>query len=290
MNEGGLFRTSPSRRDTETEMTLDEVWPARPRAERKYRRAADSIVQLLAAGRELLDERGLAPGLGRVTLNDAIERSGIPRSSAYRLYQGGDGPLESYRVALLSDVTEDFVSTAERFEALESILVASRTKVDEPDPRALGAALREVIRVGIDANVMTWAKSTEWQAVSSAIIASASDGEANVADREMLTAGILRLVRGVLPLYRDMARLGGLRLRDGVDWDEFARVTSAAVEGVAIRHVVDPDLLAISRPTGSQGEQQRWGAAAIIFEALFVSYFTADPEAAVSADLSCWHR
>ena len=95
---------------------------------------------------------------------------------------------------------------------------------------------------------------------------------------------------GVLPLYRDMARLGGLRLRSGATWEEFARVTSAALEGVAMRHVVDAELSAIERATGPDGAQQTWNAGALIFESLFVSYFEADPNRVVSADLSTWHR
>lgn len=271
-------------------MSIEDVWAVRPPTERKYRKAADSIAQLLAAGRELLTERGLAPGLGRVSLNDAIERSGIPRSSAYRLYQGGPGPLESYRIALLSDVTEDYLRTAERFEAIETIILEHKAQVQERDPVGLAQILREIIRVGVDANMMSWAKSTEWQAVSSAIIAASSEGADTEEDRRMLTAGVLRLVRGVLPLYREMAKIGGLKLHDGATWEEFARVTSAAAEGVAMRHVVDPELLTIQRATGPNGEMQTWNAAAVVFETLFASYFTRDEDIVVSADLSVWHR
>jgi len=131
-------------------MSIEDVWAVRPPTERKYRKAADSISQLLTAGRELLEERGLAPGLGRVSLNDAIERSGIPRSSAYRLYSGGPGPLESYRVALLSDVTSDFLDRAERFEAVERTLLEHKSQIDNGDSAELATALREIIRVGVD--------------------------------------------------------------------------------------------------------------------------------------------
>lgn len=271
-------------------MSIEDVWANPPPTERKYRKAADSIQQLLTAGRELLEERGLAPGLGRVSLNDAIERSGIPRSSAYRLFSGGPGPLESYRIALLGDVTSDFLDRAERFEAVERTLFEHKAAIDAEDPVELAAALREIIRVGVEENLLSWATSTEWKAVGSAVLAASSAPGDHEEDLRMLQAGVLRLVRGVLPLYRDMAKLGGLRLRRGASWEEFARVTSAALEGVAMRHVVDAELLAIDRTTGPDGAQQTWNAGALIFESLFVSYFEADPNRVVSADLSTWHR
>jgi len=58
---------------------------------KKRLKAAESRRALLDAGLELLKSRGVAPGLDRVTLKEAIEVSGVPRSTAYRLYEGGRG-------------------------------------------------------------------------------------------------------------------------------------------------------------------------------------------------------
>ena len=130
-------------------------------------------------------------------------------------------------------MTSDFLDRAERFEAVERTLFEHKAAIDAEDPVELAAALREIIRVGVEENLMSWANSIEWKAVGSAVLAASSAPEDHEEDLRMLQAGVLRLVRGVLPLYRDMARLGGLRLRSGATWEEFARVTSAALEGIA---------------------------------------------------------
>ena len=73
---------------------------------------------------------------------------------------------------LLGDVTSDFLDRAERFEAVERTLLEQKADIDDADPVQLASALREIIRVGLEENVMSWAASTEWKAVGSAVLAS----------------------------------------------------------------------------------------------------------------------
>ncbi len=270
-------------------MSIEDVWayPAPP--ERKYRKAADSKAQLIAAGRELLAERGLAPGLSRVTLNDAIERSGIPRSSAYRLYSGGPGPLESFRVALLESLSADHLDRDNTWGSVDGVIEQHTDDLDGDDPVRMATALREVIRVGVSSNIQDWIGSIGFYVVASTMVAASSPGTDSGADLELLQGGEDQLLKNIIPVYKSIADMVGLRLRSGLDWETFARVITSAVDGVALRHVIDPSLMAIERPTGPDGEIQEWTSAAVLFESMVYAYTEPDPKRTMSADLSVWY-
>ena len=270
-------------------MSIEDVWayPAPP--ERKYRKAADSKAQLIAAGRELLAERGLAPGLSRVTLNDAIERSGIPRSSAYRLYSGGPGPLESFRIALLESLSADHLDRDSTWGSVNGVVETHAEDLDGDDPVRMAIALREVIRVGVASNINDWIESIGFYVVASTMVAASSPGTDSSADLELLRSGEGHLLKTIIPVYKSVAEMVGLRLRSGLDWEGFARVVTSAVDGVALRHVVEPDLMSIERPTGPDGAMQQWTSAAVIFESMVYAYTEPDPKRTTSADLSVWY-
>ena len=62
---------------------------------------------LLGAGREILSEVGVSGGVGRVSLAEAINRSGVPRPSAYRVFGDSDlEPQRSFQDELIIDITE----------------------------------------------------------------------------------------------------------------------------------------------------------------------------------------
>ncbi|MEM7094740.1 MAG: hypothetical protein AAF567_17175 [Actinomycetota bacterium] len=269
-------------------MSIEDVWAYPSPPERKYRKAADSKAQLIAAGRELLAERGLAPGLSRVTLNDAIERSGIPRSSAYRLYSGGPGPLESFRIALLESVSDDHLSREMSWDRVEELTTSFEDDLESGDAVRMASALREIIRTGVAATFSNWVDSTGFYVVASTIIAASSPGADAQADLDLMRTGVEGLVSRIIPTYRGIANAAGLRLRQPMTWDQFGRIVAAGVDGVAMRNVVDPSLSSIERPTGPNGEMQEWSAAAMLVESLVRSHFEADPNRVTAADLNSW--
>ena len=170
-----------------------------PRVRRRtYRKADESTAMLIAAGRDLLRERGLAPGLGRVTLNDAIERSGIPRSSAYRLYGGlyggNEGPLESFRLALLESLIDDHLNRVGQHDEFRTVIAEEASRFDTADSAELALALREVIRRGIAANVASWSRTTEWMAVESSLLAAATPSDRDRNELPVLERAVEQLV------------------------------------------------------------------------------------------------
>jgi len=271
-------------------MTIEDVWAYAEPGERKYRKAADSKALLIQAGRELLAERGLAPGLSRVTLNDAIERSGIPRSSAYRLYSGGPGPLESFRLALLESISSDHLAGAHRWDSVTAAIEAHVGDFDSDEPERMALALREIIRAGVAISIRDWIESMGFYVVASSMVAASSPGPENDADVEVLRSGEDQLVESLVPILRSIADLAGLRLRTGLTWDSFVRIITSAIDGIALRHVVDPVLMSIERATGPDGSMQEWTSAAIILESLVFAHSEADPKRTNSADLSVWYR
>ncbi|MEL6983451.1 MAG: hypothetical protein AAFO29_13580, partial [Actinomycetota bacterium] len=101
---------------------------------------------LLEAGRQLLVERGLDIGLGLVTLNAAIVESGVPRASAYRVFEREDAdPQVAFRTELLVSYIESD-PLAKRREAAQVIADDTLLALQSTDPVVLANALREGIR------------------------------------------------------------------------------------------------------------------------------------------------
>ena len=104
---------------------------------------------LLVAGREMLGEVGLSGGVGRVTLAEAISRSGVPRPSAYRVFGETElDPQQAFHEELIIDVTEigpavDIESLA---EPVRSVLAEVESIGVAATPDDLTWYLREVVR------------------------------------------------------------------------------------------------------------------------------------------------
>ena len=251
---------------------------------KKRLKAAESRRALLDAGLELLKSRGVAPGLDRVTLKEAIELSGVPRSTAYRLYEGGKGQLEEYRADLLSDL-DNSVDTAPTMAAIEQVLSEVAPLIESADPAKLASALREVLRVTVNTNVETVVSSLEWRVYMSSL---ASLGTGLEADPEMTEA--FRLAASefgerYVEFFDHLISVFGLRPREPFTLHDFGVLVSATIEGTALRQHVDPRLASMKRPTGPEGQLQSWNAAGIAIEGYLVSWFEPDPNATVSANL-----
>lgn len=250
-------------------------------------KAAESRRALLDAGSQLLKERGVAPGLDRVTLKDAIELSGVPRSTAYRLYEGGKGQLEEYRADLLSDL-DNSVMSEPAFEAVERVLEEHADELASKDPIALGRVLREVLRQAANNNIEATVASIEWRVFMSSL-ASLGTGDHNEPALEALFAeASAEFVERYGTLFDRLCTTFGLRVREPLTHEQLGLLITATVEGVALRQHLEPQLGAIMRPTGVNGEMQPWNAGAIAIEALVLTSFEPDPDAEVAADLMSW--
>lgn len=254
---------------------------------KKRLKAAESRRALLDAGLELLKSRGVAPGLDRVTLKEAIELSGVPRSTAYRLYEGGKGQLEEYRADLLSDL-DNSVDTAPTMAAIEKVLAEVAPLIESQDPLKLAQALREVLRVTVNTNVESVTKSLEWRVYMSSLASLGTGAEADPEMTEAFRLAASEFGERFVEFFDHLITVFGLRLRDSFTLHDFGALVSATIEGAALRQHVDPRLANMKRPTGPEGELQSWNAAGVAIEGFLVSWFQPDLHAKATADLGSW--
>jgi len=255
-------------------------------APKKRLKAAESRRALLDAGLQLLKSRGVAPGLDRVTLKEAIELSGVPRSTAYRLYEGGRGQLEEFRADLLTDL--DVVEVQPSVDAVEDTITELAPLIDSKDSVKLAFALREIIRVGTNRNLETLMGSLEWRLFMSSLASLGTGAEADTKMNESFRLSARQFGEEYTALFVDLLGVFGLRGRSHHTIEELAVVIAAIAEGVALRHPIDSRLGAIKRPTGVDGELQSWNAAGCALETLLLTWLEADPAAEASADLGTW--
>ena len=181
---------------------------------KKRLKAAESRRALLDAGLELLKSRGVAPGLDRVTLKEAIEVSGVPRSTAYRLYEGGRGQLEEYRADLLIDLDRPLEEGATA-AAVVGLLEEGKAIIESQEPVAMAALLREMVRVSVQASIEEMAQSLEWQLYMSALASAA--GESDPALMEMFREASKKWGRRHVDLIVSTISSFGLRVRSDID-------------------------------------------------------------------------
>jgi len=257
-----------------------------PRPKKRFR-ADEARQAMLAAGREILVSQPASTGLERVSMKEVIDRSGVPRGSAYRLFDGPSGPSENFRLALLTSLEgiTDFGGTV---AATTKIIEENAGVLDRGDPVEMAALLREVIRVGIQTNVHSFATNAGWRlGMASLATADASPTSSDPISKLHRDATQQLGVRGVA-LYEQIAALFGLRAKAPRTWNELGVLVNAIVEGTALRQPFDERLVAIDRNTGPNGEPQPWDPVAIAFEALLIVWSEPDPAAEHSADITNW--
>jgi len=255
-------------------------------APKKRLKAAESRRALLDAGLQLLKSRGVAPGLDRVTLKEAIELSSVPRSTAYRLYEGGRGQLEEFRADLLADL--DVVEVQPSIDAVQDTLVEVAPLIESQNPTKLAAALREIIRVATNRNLESLGASLEWRMFMSSLAAMDTGVDNDKSVDESFRMAASQFGDEYTTLFKDLMVVFGLRVQAHHTIEEFAVVIAAIAEGVALRAPLDDRLANINRPTGPKGETQRWTATGCSLEALLLVWLEPDPDAEASADLSTW--
>lgn len=254
---------------------------------KKRLKAAESRRALLDAGLELLKSHGVAPGLDRVTLKEAIELSGVPRSTAYRLYEGGKGQLEEYRADLLSDL-DNSIDPAPTHTAIDEAMSEAESLIATGDPAKLATALREVVRVAVNANMESVTSSLEWRVYMSSLASLGTGLDADPDMTEAFRAAASEFGERFVEFFERISSLFGIRTREPLELQDFGAVVSSIIEGVALRQHINPRLGGMKRPTGTGGDMQSWNAAAIAIEGLLLTWAEPDPDAAVSADLATW--
>ncbi len=254
---------------------------------KKRLKAAESRRALLDAGLELLKSRGVAPGLDRVTLKEAIELSGVPRSTAYRLYEGGKGQLEEFRADLLTDL-DNSIDSGPTMEAAERVFAEVAPLIESKDPVKLATALREVIRVVVNTNMESVVNSLEWRVYMSSLASLGTGIDADPDMTEAFRSAASEFGERFIEFFNHLSSVFGVRTREPLNMHDFGVIVSSTTEGIALRQHIDPRLASMKRATGPDGTLQSWNAASIAIEGLLVTWLEPHPDAEVSADLGSW--
>ncbi len=232
------------------------------------------------AAHEALRQHGVTSGLDAVTLDGAISDSGVPRGSAYKLWQSDEQtPQDGFRRAVVLDIlrtlpaSTGLPSTEGVYaEAVESI---STLDLDNPDDNAY--ALRELTRVVTAFNHLRLEDGENWRIYGALRTAAMTRFGDDTEIMDAIREGEEFLINGYADLYGSVADLLGYRLKGDLTLTEFSAVTFALNEGLVHRLSDTFRRGGIERPTGPDGEMREWTLYAIGFEALVHAFWEKRP-------------
>lgn len=241
---------------------------------------------VLDSGLEILVERGPSTGLGLVTFADAIERSGVPRPSAYRAFgDSDDEPQKHFRRELLVDLIQScqFVEASNLDIAFAD--VTSEAGRDDITADELTAQLREVVRLG---SLRYWELTQSDRHFLVYMTAQTSCRDPNNELNSVFCDAERESGANYIRLYRRICDLFGLRLRQGWTWEMFGgAVTTIQTGSYVFRNfaaVPDP----FKRGTGPNGEERDWTMMGVLIESLIIQCAEPNPRMVVSANPQDW--
>lgn len=243
---------------------------------------------LLAAGRRLIDERGLSGDPLGVGLGEVSAIAGLPRSSAYHAFQSPERPAaaeftQQLIASLLTDETAGDFEVA-RTAALEVIAVNGEV-FTSGTPKQLAEVLQETIRVGVRAQADQLHQSPAFFAYVCAL-AGAGQNSHTHGDVSRVSVRNESRARRAISIYRDLTDLFGLQLRPGWTWEAFDATVFSSVLGVGLRAFVDDEHLV--RHTGTDQAEEVWSIASTTFQGIVMVALEPNPRMKVAADLSSW--
>jgi len=247
--------------------------------------AAEARKEVIGAGLDILQDKGLEPGLSRVTLNDAIAAAGVPRPSAYRVFTRPDNsPQNEFRAAVLLSLIERFGATAQR--SIDMLIGKGGALAEMDNPVHAASALREMVRV------VSLAKAEEIKTAlgagfATSLIATAIDPEPDSTTAEAFEGLFDSITDGYANAYANILRFFGLRARPQTSLKQVATLIVQAADVTLLQNL--PSFASQKmRPTGPDDEMQEWNTLGIIIEGYILTLLMPDTDAEVSADLRTW--
>ena len=247
--------------------------------------------RLVEAALRILLEDGIAASLKGVSFSDVVDRSGVPRATAYRALSGNinETPSEWIRTELLKATIraapggEEYQSTsATAFKVLSD----NSEALDHGTARQVTDVMREAIRVSCEDNYNTLQGSIFWRACIAMEGSIASQGDS--ADPEILAEFEERERNSIddfAELYDAMGAVFGLGIKAPYSWRQIAAASASLVEGIAIRARISDEVGPTMRRTGPGGKEVEWTLLGIGFEALICAMTEPIP-GRIAADLT----
>lgn len=244
--------------------------------------------RMLDAAQRLVEEDGgLTVSLENLGMDRVIKEAGVSRTSVYREWSN----KEAFYVDLLCDLAgPSWQGTAafdeETIELARNVVAENLEDLTTPVGRE--RLISEVIRVAAKRNFDAITVSTQWRTyvALTATALSLPESESRERVQQALQSAEQRFLGNMSQFYDDMATVLGYKLRAHVDsYETVAAVGGSIVEGLALRQILVPDVLArpviVPTPDGSV----EWHLAAISFFHLILGMIEPDPEYEPSAAL-----
>ncbi|MEE9414841.1 MAG: hypothetical protein V3V01_06105 [Acidimicrobiales bacterium] len=248
--------------------------------------------RLLSAGRKLLADRGIGAAEMGVELADAIGESGVPKSSAYRLFSSETGtPQSNYTSELMRSLLEGGAHSDPDLgrDAALTVLAEHPGIFDDGSPLELAMVLRELVRQVSNANSAALIDSTSLRVYVTALASSVDPGpDPSPGSVEASLKASEAQEPPFIPLYKELTELFGLRLRLGWSWQMFDAVIASSTYGNALLHPFNEHVANIVRSTGPNGDDQQWTTTGIILEGTALIALEPNPRVTNAADLSSW--
>ncbi|NQX11902.1 TetR family transcriptional regulator [Microbacteriaceae bacterium VKM Ac-2855] len=230
--------------------------------------------RLISAAFGTLGRDGIHLSVNLLGYEELIRASGVPRSTAYRLW----GSKEEFFEAVLAAIPS--MSAAQRDQS-GSLAIAARSieamQSELATPAGRRAILLETIRAAVSHHSETVTTTQEWR---NWIALSVALGTLTDSVREQVTAELREQendrIDAMAAFYRRVATVLGLRLKPefGDDFRILSIGTGAFLEGLGIVRGVVPD----DATRRFVVDDSEWSLAAIGFSALFDRFVEPDPE------------
>jgi hypothetical protein len=234
----------------------------------------------LAAGQSVLLEEGLGTVADALNFKRAFDRvegeTGVKLSNASVIGRVWDS-LADYQTDVLVALASD--TSRSNVPEVADLVADLLAQWDLSTPPARAAALSEVCRIVGEALGDALRRSSSWSVwISLWATAVSSD----LPDRHQ------RVLAELMESYDAINRQGeeafgglmtilGYRPRSPLTVPQFLNAAGALAEGCSLRDRVDSKMVGILRPTGPQGEDQRWTIYGIGLHALVQEFFEPDP-------------
>lgn len=219
---------------------------------------------LVEAGIEILVDLGPSNGLGKVTFSSAIERSGVPRPSAYRVFGGAESSAqELFHVAIIEKVfAETIIGDSDLIEqAIAPVLAEAEAVADSATGAEMTRLLRELVRVFGNVVFDTHAADP----FAPIFLAAQVAGLKETPDSPLFTAldaAGARARDDFTEGFRSIAQLFGCRLAEGWTWPGFAAAAGNPITG-CLTNQRTPGNVDLELPTGTDDAPERWSTFAL---------------------------
>lgn len=188
---------------------------------------------LLATGLEMLDL--VSPGTTHVSLAEAINRSGVPRPSAYRVFGAGDDdPQTEFQLQLIERVIADMPTVVDELSssAIDEIM-AKVNNVESPlDEARLTQSLVDLCRASADHAVRGLSTNSRYGVFLSAMAMVRTSNCERI--EQVLHDMKAARARAHAAQIREWLSSFGLRLRDGWTEDSLYRSLNDATMGAVL--------------------------------------------------------